>query len=106
PQVLIRNKGAATLNKITWPGQTDSATNLQLKYNELYTFKHKELLPENTPYSNPYWLNHPHSNAQYVIDNQLLVGKPENAPPEEVTFNIDIDGLTLNVQRPVVYKYT
>jgi LmbE family N-acetylglucosaminyl deacetylase len=105
-QILNRNSNAVTLNSISFLQQTDTATALALKANELYTFKHKEKLPENSSFSNPYWLNEKHDIGTYKIANASLLGKPENDAAAKVVFNVTILNLNFSIARDLVYKFT
>lgn len=105
-QAVNRNNSAVTLNSISFLQQTDSTTALTLKTNELYSFKHKEKLPEAMPFSNPYWLNEKHEIGTYHIASPSLIGKPENDAAAKVIFHISIQDLNLNVERGLSYKYT
>lgn len=105
-QAVNRNNSSVKLNSISFLQQTDSTTALTLKTNELYTFKHKEKLPEAMPFSNPYWLNEKHEIGTYRIANASLIGKPENGAAAKVIFNISINDLNLTVERGLAYKYT
>ncbi|MES2286518.1 MAG: PIG-L family deacetylase [Bacteroidota bacterium] len=105
-QVIGRNNSPVKLNKISWLGQTDTATALILKQNELYSFKHKETLPVTASFSNPYWLNEKHTAGQFVVKDQLLIGQPENTVSTKVIFDLELPGLKLQCERGLVYKYT
>lgn len=105
-QAVNRSNSQVKLNSISFMPQSDSSTALSLKTNELYTFKHREKLPESMPFSNPYWLNEKHEIGAYHIASPFLIGKPENDAAVKVTFRISIAGLDLNVDRGLVYKYT
>lgn len=105
-QVVKRNNFDVKLQKISYWKQQDTVTALVLKTNELFTVKHAEILPAKYPFSNPYWLNEKHESGYYHVDNPLLIGKPENEPALKVFFYIELDGLLLEVERPLVYKYT
>lgn len=105
-QIIKRNNSEAKINSINYFNQTDSSTTLNLKTNELYTFKHKEKLAATTPFSNPYWLNEKHAVGMYEIKNKLLIGKPENDAAVKVTFDVTINDLNLKIERGLVYKYT
>jgi LmbE family N-acetylglucosaminyl deacetylase len=105
-QIINRNKYDVKLNSISFLQQTDTVTNLTLKQNELYTFKHKEKLATTTPFSNPYWLNSFHEIGFYSVTNTALIGKPENDAMAKVVFNIVVDGLNLKIERALVNKYT
>lgn len=62
-------------------------------------------LPVDKPISNPYWLNHTGSLGMYIVNNQKLIGKPENDPAIQAELVIEIDGTLLNYRIPVVYKW-
>jgi LmbE family N-acetylglucosaminyl deacetylase len=105
-QVLNRNRGMVKLNSISYLGQTDTVTALQLKPNELYTFRHKEILPASASYSNPYWLNEKSQGGFYTVSNPLMRGIPENIPTVKVWFDVSIGDFNLKVERSIVYKFT
>jgi LmbE family N-acetylglucosaminyl deacetylase len=105
-QIIARNKSEAKLNSISFFNQTDSATALSLKTNELYSFKHKEKLAATTNFSNPYWLNEKHNVGMYMVNNKQLIGKPENDAFAKVLFDVTIYDLNLKIERGLVYKYT
>jgi LmbE family N-acetylglucosaminyl deacetylase len=104
-QIVNRNKNSVQLNSISYL-QSDTATSLTLKSNELYTFKRKEKLPNSLAFSNPYWLNKKHDIGIYTVTNSALIGKPENESSTKIIFNISILDLKLNVERSLIYKYT
>jgi len=105
-QVIMRNSGSIKLNKISWLGQSDTVPALQLKQNELYSFKRKEILPAEIPFSNPYWLNETHSIGLFTVKDQQLIGQPENAAAANVVFDIEISGLQLQIKRELINKRT
>lgn len=94
------------LKSITYSFEkVDSTTNLALEHNKLYTFKHSGIVPENHPYSDPYWLRETHTNGLYNVADPLLRGIPENSGALSVVFHVSIGGESFAVQRDVVYKY-
>ncbi len=105
-QIVNRNKTEVMLKGITFLEKTDTSINKTLAVNELYTFKHKEKIAADANYSNPYWLNEKHDIGMYKVNNQLLVGKPENEAAAKVFFNITINGLDLKIERGLIYKST
>ena len=70
----------------------------------LYTFAHTEILNTATPYSNPYWLIEEHPPGMYVVNNPLMIGKPQNDYGPSVTYDLTIGGQRLKIERPLVYK--
>jgi LmbE family N-acetylglucosaminyl deacetylase len=105
-QIISRNKDEVKLNSISFFGRSDTSINKTLKKNELYTFKHTEKIPEDAPFSNPYWLNQKHSTGMYTVKDMRLIGKPQNDAAEKVMFDITLNGLNLKIERDVVYKYS
>jgi len=103
---IARNNAGVKLEKISWLGQTDTLPALSLKHNELYSFKHKEYLSAAIPYSNPYWLNEPHSTGMFTVKNKQLIGQPENNSSANVVFHVEIAGLALQIERKLTYKQT
>ena len=51
----------------------------------------------------PYWLEKPLDKGNFVVNTQLLIGKPENDPPT-VKLTIDISGETISFEKPIQYK--
>jgi len=53
----------------------------------------------------PYWLESPHSIGTYQINNDGNVGNPENTDAPTVEFEFLVDGVSLQYERKLVYKY-
>ncbi len=104
-QVYNRSGAEVMLNKIVFPGQTDTLIGLNLKKNEPYTFIHQEKLSYATAFSTPYWLAEPHGTGLFTIRDPLMIGKPENEAPLKVLFDLTVAGLNLKVPCGVAYKY-
>lgn len=56
--------------------------------------------------SQPYWLTRTHDIGRYYIESQNLLDYPEAKPADSVNFLVNIGGIVLDFQRPIVYKYT
>ena len=56
------------------------------------------------PFSDPYWLRKPGTLGMYRVDDQQLIGKPENDPVLEARFTVMVEGQELAYTVPVVYK--
>lgn len=106
-QVLSRLGGDLRVERINWlPGGGDSSTRLKLARDVCYTFPHTQTLDANTEYSNPYWLNEPHTKGLYVVRDPLMIGKPENDFYPKVSLDLSIAGLSLELERRIVFKST
>lgn len=61
--------------------------------NDVFTKSVVLKIPENAPFSNPYWLNAPFTNI-YKTDDYNLLGKPENKPAITADLTLSIEGYT------------
>jgi len=104
-QLINRGTNAIMIKRIEYIN-ADSTLSLNLKSNEYYTFLNTATLSKQTPYSNPYWLNAPHSSGLYTVTNQLLIGKAQNDAAETITIELELNGISFSIHRPIVYKYT
>ncbi len=62
-------------------------------------------IPADQPDTAPYWLASPRKGSLYGVNDQRLIGLPENAPLLEATFKIELDGQVMELTRPVVNRY-
>ncbi len=63
--------------------------------NELVTKDLSCRIPENTPYSQPYWLREAGTLGTFAVDDQQLIGLPENPPNLPVEIVLQINGQEL-----------
>ncbi len=105
-QIINRGNVPVKLLGADLPGVPNAVAAQDLRNNKLNTFPQTITVPENTPFSQPYWLNAPHPLGTYTIQDPLLVGNPENIPALQATIRLNIDGQDLTLQRPLQYKYT
>lgn len=64
-------------------------------------------VPDDMPYSQPYWLVDPPSKGAWTVRNQLRRGLPEN--PDQLTINVALDDNqmhTIVYTLPAVYRWT
>lgn len=62
------------------------------------------VLTRDVPYSQPYWLEEPHSLGMFLVEDQQQIGKPVNGSAVEVEFQLNIDGKSISFERPLIYK--
>ncbi|KAA2242493.1 PIG-L family deacetylase [Chitinophaga agrisoli] len=84
----------------------DSTVNQPLEYDQLMSFPQALTVPANESLSQPYWLAAQHPVGMYIIQDQQLVGRPENIPAIQATVRLEIGGQTFDVVRPLQYKHT
>ncbi|HXC05809.1 MAG TPA: PIG-L family deacetylase [Bacteroidia bacterium] len=105
-QIIKRNACDAKLRQISYWVGPDTVQTAILKTNEQYTYKYTRPLPSNLEWSCPYWLREKHDVSAFVIPNPILIGKPENDASLTVQVQLNVAGLDLEVDRPVIYKST
>jgi LmbE family N-acetylglucosaminyl deacetylase len=105
-QIINRSSVPVTLQRVSFLGQKDTATQQNLKTNELNSFKQTQRIASTLSFSNPYWLNEKHSIGRYAVDNILMTGVPENRSSLGVTFEVEVQGLKLKIYRELTYKAT
>ena len=85
---------------------TPDKINQELTDNKLVKSEEKVLLPENIPYTQPYWLAEPHGKGTYTVNDQQLIGKPENDPPLTADFTLTDGKTEIDLSIPVIYQWT
>lgn len=70
--------------------------------NELQTFTSKVLADKITQ---PYWLRDPHTLGSYAINDERLIGNPENPDLPKIPYEFTIEGKKIHFERQLVYKY-
>lgn len=90
---INRSNIPVTLQEASFPNTRESKKiNAALPANELVTKDLSYRIPENTPYSQPYWLRKPETLGTFTVDNQKLIGLPENPPALPVEIGLQVNG--------------
>jgi LmbE family N-acetylglucosaminyl deacetylase len=94
-----------TLQEVRFPLSGDSMKmDAALPSNELVTKDLSCKIPENTPYSEPYWLRKPGTLGAFAVDDQKLIGLPENPPELPVEIVLQVNGLELRYVVEAKYR--
>ncbi len=75
-----------------------------LPSNELVTKDLSCKVPENASYSQPYWLRKPGTLGAFAVDDQTLVGFPENPPELPVEIVLQVNGQELRYTLDTKYR--
>ncbi|WP_266202640.1 PIG-L family deacetylase [Pontibacter kalidii] len=106
-EAINRSEVPVTLQRITYNfAGSDTTLNIHLKNNEPLAYSTRKTLPQRMAYTQPYWLREKGTLGMFAVQEQQLVGKPENEPAAQATFTLQVAGEPLQVQVPVVYKRT
>lgn len=106
-EAINRSSNAITLKSITLSGISEKispnqvlANNLKSNYDISFT------VPSTTNYTSPYWLNKAGTLGTYTVNDQSLIGKPETPSAFTATFALDIEGVAISIEKPVIYRYS
>ncbi len=104
-ELQLINRSPAKINLVSAKvGQESFELNEGLMMNEL--LKQKLIHQNGTDdISQPYWLIQPYQNL-YDVEDQELVGKPENDPSIMVQLTLSIDDHIITTKVPVTYKFS
>ncbi|MGK7397890.1 MAG: PIG-L family deacetylase [Candidatus Cyclobacteriaceae bacterium M3_2C_046] len=104
-EMINRSPVPVNLEKVCFFDQ-DTLFNQQLQNNQKVNFKKNILLPTDMPFSQPYWLKEEGTLGMFNVDQQEMIGMPENPPAITVQFDLEIAGKKLPYDVPLVYKQT
>ncbi len=103
-QAINRSDAVINVSRIAWSGNSDTTATIPLRKNVLNTFKRSVVLDKSIPYSNPYWVNESHSEGYFSVKDPLMILRPENPPAYTVSFDVEVEGIQLKIERTLVYK--
>jgi LmbE family N-acetylglucosaminyl deacetylase len=77
----------------------------RLAYNEPVRQTASVALPEDQPYSQPFWLRQPAGGAVYSLTDAELANRPDSEPPLQARFRLRFGEQTIELVRPVAHRY-
>jgi LmbE family N-acetylglucosaminyl deacetylase len=93
------------LQEVRFPNSGDSMKiDAALPSNELFTKELSCKIPENTSYSEPYWLRKPGTLGAFAVDDQTLIGLPENTPELPIEIMLQVNGEELRYTLDTKYS--
>jgi len=99
-----RTNVPVNLGLVQLPGR-DSIFNKTLGMNQNLYWEHNYSIPLTQSISQPYWLVSPKTEGMFVVNDQQLIGQPENDPAFICKLNVSIENQLFEFQIPVQYKY-
>ena len=90
-EAIRRSPIGINLKSVKFNGLDEVVVKADLPFNQINKNAHSIFLPSDYPISQPYWLANPKSKGMFSVEDQLLIGKPENdsSLPVEATFEIN-----------------
>jgi LmbE family N-acetylglucosaminyl deacetylase len=77
----------------------------RLGYNQSAAAEFSRPVPDNEPYSQPYWLIQPPAGSHYRVADPSLIGLPEAPALARVRLRLTVNGTPVELVRPVHYRY-
>ncbi len=104
-EAINRSSVPVSLNRVYFTTvEKDTAVNTALENNEPLEYSTQAVIPQQMPYSGPYWLRKSHDGFSFTVDDRQLIGQDDTPPAVEAIFKLMIDGKPLDIKTPVVYK--
>lgn len=106
--VVNRGPYDFTLKRVELPfGQSAITYDKRLPENEKVALEDSLVIPQDAPYSHPYWLREDmQSKGMYTVKNQKLRDLPRAQPNASVKFVYEVDGAEIEFTKPIEYKWT
>jgi hypothetical protein len=76
-----------------------------LGYNQSAEVAFNLVVPANQAYTQPYWLVKPATADVYQVDDQMQIGLPDTPAAAQVRVRLTVDGLPIELVRPVKHRY-
>lgn len=83
----------------------DSVFTAKLDHNTPQVISTQAGLNADAGFSDPYWLQFPHSTGLFTVNDKARIGMPENPPAVEFTFDLRVGAEKLSVSRPLIFKW-
>lgn len=90
---------ALKINEFSWQQTTDLPNNQPFAQHIVIA------LPADAAISQPYWLRQPALPGRYVVDDQQMIGRPDNPPALVVWAMLRVDDAELEFDLPVEYRW-
>ena len=87
-------------------GEENLVPDKKLDNEDFQTYETTVKLPENIPFTQPYWLRKEPTKGDYIVDSLNLIGKAENDPPITADFILGANGVDLPFEIPVLFRWT
>jgi LmbE family N-acetylglucosaminyl deacetylase len=100
---LINRSGVPVELKYVKAGNTTLPGNRKLELNRMFSQVLKTKFDAGLMQTQPYWLRESQQNGRYKIDDQQLIGLPENQPLE-ATIALAVADVEINIRQPIQFR--
>ena len=104
-EAINRSNAQVKLKKVVFrDAGVGSTYNTELSNNVKETYKSSVTIPKNMSYSQPYWLADKHEKGMFKVTDQNMIGYAQNNPAVVAEFQMEINGMDITFERPVIFK--
>jgi LmbE family N-acetylglucosaminyl deacetylase len=100
-----RNGNSVRLKKISLD-KFDSSFAEVLAPNKNWNLSKLVYISTDKEVAQPYWLKQEMKEGHFEVNDQQLIGRPDKEVAYYATFTLAIEGLDVEIRKPVLYKYT
>ena len=103
-EYINRSAEAVSINSLTLIGNQLKLKESTLAYNNDIKETFKIGLPQNLPFTSPYWLKGKFSPMMYDVKDRMIIGQPENDPVMIGMMEVQISGHKISYPIELFYK--
>jgi LmbE family N-acetylglucosaminyl deacetylase len=100
-----RNGNTVQLKRVVLD-KFDSSFNIALESNKNMVFSKPVSVSADKQLTQPYWLQQEMKDGHFEINDQQLIGKPDNDASYNAIFTLNIEGQDFEITKPVRQKFT
>jgi len=105
-EAINRSNLQVKLNSVRLqPLNISNTDSKKLLNNKRVTFELNGVIPSNIKYTSPYWLTDKGTLGMYKVSDKKMIGVPETPRILIANFNVEIEGVTFDFKKDIVYKY-
>ncbi|MEQ6118298.1 PIG-L family deacetylase [Reichenbachiella sp. MALMAid0571] len=103
-EAINRSKVGVMLSSIAIDKLETFSLNQKLQNNSPFHSDKHYVLPQDLEYSQPYWLKKEGTLGMYSVADESLIGTPENEAVLHAIFTVEVEGVYLDYNLPVIFK--
>ncbi|MGB5386992.1 MAG: LmbE family protein, partial [Eudoraea sp.] len=105
-EVLNRTNTDILFNSVTLASESYKQDKIPLANNQKKNLVLDLKIPEDQPYTSPYWLVEKGSLGMYKVNDPQLIGNPETIRPFHASFELEFNGYSIKIEKPVIHRYS
>lgn len=105
-EVLNRSNTDILFNSVTLASESYKQDKILLANNQKKNLVLDLKIPEDQPYTSPYWLVEKGSLGMYKVNDPQLIGNPETIRPFHASFELEFNGYSIKIEKPVIHRYS